>query len=245
MLSLYKKEINSFLSSLIGYIVIIVFLLVIGLFLWVFPLDSNVFFFGYANIDGLFTIAPFVFLFLIPAITMRMFAEEKKTGTIEQLLTQPIGDFQIVFGKYLAGLSLVVIALLPTLVYFFSVYELGFTRGNIDQGGMWGSYIGLFFLGAAFIAIGLFASSITDNQIISFILAVLLCGFVYMGFEFIWSLDMFGGLDLFIRSLGISAHYSSISRGVIDTRDILYFLSVIALFLLLTKFVLSARKWKH
>ena len=245
MLSLYKKEINSFLSSLIGYIVIIVFLLVIGLFMWVFPLDSNVFFFGYASLDGLFNIAPFVFLFLIPAITMRMFAEEKKTGTIEQLLTQPIGDFQIILGKYLAGLSLVLIALLPTLIYFYSVYELGFPKGNIDQGGMWGSYIGLFFLGASFVAMGLFASSITDNQIVSFILAVLLSGFVYMGFEFIWSLDLFGNLDLFIRSLGMRDHYSSISRGVVDTRDIIYFLSVISLFLLLTKFVLSARKWKQ
>ena len=245
MFSLYKKEISSFLSSLIGYIVIIVFLLVIGLFLWVFPLDSNVFYLGYANIDGLFTIAPFVFLFLIPAITMRMFAEEKKTGTIEQLLTQPISDFQIVFGKYFAGLSLVIISLIPTLIYFFSVYELGFPKGNIDQGGMWGSYIGLFFLGASFVAIGLFASSITDNQIISFILAVLLSGFVYMGFEFVWSLDLFGGFGLLIQSLGISAHYSSISRGVVDTRDIVYFLSLIALFIILTRFMLGSRKWKH
>jgi ABC-2 type transport system permease protein len=199
--------------------------------------------FGYANIDGLFTLAPFVFLFLIPAITMRMFAEEKKTGTIELLLTQPITDMKIILAKFLAGVILVIIALLPTLVYFYSVHRLGLPPGNIDQGAMWGSYIGLLLLGATFVSMGLFASSITDNQIISFIIAVVLCGFVYMGFEFIWSLDLFGNVDLFIRSLGISSHYASISRGVVDTRDIIYFLSVIALFILLTKFALASRKW--
>lgn len=243
MWSLLKKEVSGFLSSLIGYIVIIVFLLVNGLFLWVLPLDSNVLYFGYANIDGLFTIAPFVFLFLIPAITMRMFAEEKRSGTIEQLLTQPLTDMQIIGAKYLAGVFLVVFSLLPTLVYYYSVYQLGLPEGNMDQGAMWGSYLGLLFLGAAFVSIGLFASSLTDNQIISFILAVILSGFIYIGFEFVWSLDWFGEWDLLIRSLGISSHYSSISRGVIDTRDLLYFFSIIALFLLLTRFVLISRKW--
>ncbi len=243
MWTLFKKEVSSFLSSLIGYIVIIVFLLINGLFLWVFQMDSNILIFGYANIDGLFTIAPFVFLFLIPAITMRMFAEEKKTGTIEQLFTQPLTDMQIILAKYLAGVILVIISLLPTLIYFFSVYQLGLPPGNIDQGGMWGSYIGLIFLGAAFVAIGLFSSSLTDNQITSFVIAVVLSSFIYIGFEFIWSLNLFGNLDLLIRSLGISAHYSSISRGVIDTRDIIYFFSVIVLFILLTRFILARRKW--
>ncbi len=243
MLILFKKEVNSFLNSLIGYIVITVFLLVNGLFLWVFPLDSNILNFGHANIDGLFTIAPFVFLFLIPAITMRMFAEEKKSGTIEQLLTQPLTDLQIIMAKYFGGLILVVFSLLPTLIYFFSVYQLGLPPGNIDQGGLWGSYIGLLFLGASFVAIGLFASSVTDNQIISFIIAVVLCGFAYLGFEFIWSLDLFGEYDLFIKSLGISAHYASMSRGVIDTRDVIYFLSVIVLFIMLAKISLASRKW--
>jgi ABC-2 type transport system permease protein len=209
----------------------------------VFPLDSNILNFGHANIDGLFTIAPFVFLFLIPAITMRMFAEEKKSGTIEQLLTQPLTDLQIIMAKYFGGLILVVFSLLPTLIYFFSVYQLGLPPGNIDQGGLWGSYIGLLFLGASFVAIGLFASSITDNQIISFIIAVVLCGFAYLGFEFIWSLDLFGKYDLFIKSLGISAHYASMSRGVIDTRDVIYFLSVIVLFIMLAKISLASRKW--
>ncbi len=243
MLILFKKEVSSFLNSLIGYIVITVFLLVNGLFLWVFPLDSNILNFGHANIDGLFTIAPFVFLFLIPAITMRMFAEEKKSGTIEQLLTQPLTDLQIIMAKYFGGLILVVFSLLPTLIYFFSVYQLGLPPGNIDQGGLWGSYIGLLFLGASFVAIGLFASSVTDNQIISFIIAVVLCGFAYLGFEFIWSLDLFGKYDLFIKSLGISAHYASMSRGVIDTRDVIYFLSVIVLFIMLAKISLASRKW--
>ncbi|MCD4664120.1 MAG: gliding motility-associated ABC transporter permease subunit GldF [Bacteroidales bacterium] len=243
MYTLFKKEINSFLSSLLGYIVIAVFLLVNGLFLWVFPVDSNILDFGYANIDSLFLIAPFVFLFLIPGITMRFFAEEKKSGTIELLMTKPLTDLQVILSKYFAGLTLVIFSLLPTLIYFFSVYRLGLPIGNIDTGGMWGSYIGLLFLGASFVAIGLFSSAVTDNQIISFILSLLLCGFIYMGFEIIYSLDLFGNFDLFIKSLGISAHYSAISRGVIDTRDVLYFLSLIALFILLTKISLESRKW--
>ncbi len=243
MLILFKKEISSFLNSLLGYVVIAVFLLVNGLFLWVFPLESNILDFGYANLDGLFLLAPFVFLFLIPAITMRFFAEEKKSGTIELLMTKPLTDMQVILAKYFAGLTLVIIALLPTLFYFFSVYQLGFPKGNIDTGGMWGSYIGLLFLGASFVAIGIFASSITDNQIISFILAALLSGFIYIGFEFIYSLDLFGNIDLFIKTLGISSHYTAMSRGVIDTRDILYFLSLIGLFILLTKISIESRKW--
>ena len=158
-------------------------------------------------------------------------------------MTKPITDMQVILAKYFAGLVLVIIALLPTLFYFFSVYQLGFPKGNIDTGGMWGSYIGLLFLAASFVAIGIFASSITDNQIISFILAALLSGFIYIGFEFIYSLDLFGNIDLFIKTLGISSHYTAMSRGVIDTRDILYFLSLIGLFILLTKISIESRKW--
>ncbi len=157
MWTLFKKEVSGFLNSVLGYVVISVFLLVNGLFLWVFPLESNILDFGYASIDGLFLIGPFVFLFLIPAITMRFFAEEKKTGTIELLMTRPLTDLQVILAKYFAALLLVVISILPTLIYYFSVYQLGFPKGNIDSGGMWGSYIGLFFLGASFVAIGLFA----------------------------------------------------------------------------------------
>ncbi len=243
MLTLYKKEISSFLSSLIGYIVIIVFLLINGMFLWVFQGEFNILDFGYASLDSLFMIAPFVLLFLIPAITMRSFAEEKRLGTIEMILTKPLTEFQIVMAKYLAGLTLVVFSLLPTLVYVFTVYQLGLPAGNIDMGGTWGSYIGLLFLGAAFVAIGLFSSTLSDNQIVSFIIAVFLSGFFYIGFEFIYSLDMFGSVDLFIKSLGINAHYNAMSRGVIDTRDVIYFLSIISLFILLAKHSLDRRKW--
>jgi ABC-2 type transport system permease protein len=243
MLALFKKEISSFLNSLIGYLVIIVFLLINGLFLWVFPLQFNILDFGFASIDNLFMLSPFVFIFLIPAITMRSFADEQKTGTIELLLTKPLSDMQIIGAKYLAGLVLVVFALLPTLVYFFSVYILGLPPGNIDLGGMWGSYLGLLFLGAGFVAIGIFASSLAENQIVAFIIAIFLSGFLYTGFEFIYSLSIFGKIDLFIQSLGMSAHYTSMSRGVIDTRDVLYFGSLIAIFLLLTKIKLESRKW--
>jgi ABC-2 type transport system permease protein len=243
MFALLKKEISSFLNSLIGYIVIIVFLLINSLFLWVFPLQFNILDYGFASIDNLFMLSPFVFLFLIPAITMRSFADEQKTGTIELLMTKPLTDMQIIGAKYLAGLVLVLFALLPTLVYFFSVYKLGLPPGNIDMGGTWGSYLGLLFLGAGFVAIGIFASSLAENQIVAFITAVFLCGFLYIGFEFIYSLSLFGKIDLLIQSLGMNAHYTSMSRGVIDTRDVLYFLSLIAIFLLLTKIKLESRKW--
>lgn len=243
MFTLYIKEISSFLNSLIGYIVIIVFLLINSLFLWVFPTEFNIPQFGYASLEPLFLMAPFVFLFLIPAITMRMFSEEKKSGTIEILLTQPLSDLQIILAKYFAGLTLVIVSLLPTLVFFATVYIYGFPVGNIDLGGTWGSYIGLLFLGAAFVAIGLFSSSITDNQIVAFIVSIVITAFSYLGFEIIYSLDLFGPVDLFIKSLGISAHYASMSRGVIDTRDLIYFISFVVVFILFTKISLESRKW--
>lgn len=244
MFTLLRKEINAFLNSVIGYVVLVVFLVVNGLFLWVFPLDFNILDFGYANLDGLFMLAPFVFLFLIPAITMRSFADERSYGTIETLFTKPLTDLQIILAKYLAAVGLIIFALLPTLIYYFTVYQLGLPKGNLDSGAIWGSYIGLLFLGASFAAIGIFASSLTDNQIVAFIAGAGMSAFVYLGFEFIYSLSFFGKVDLFIKSLGISSHYASMSRGVIDTRDVLYFLSVIALFLLLTHYVLGRRKWK-
>ncbi|HPS45553.1 MAG TPA: gliding motility-associated ABC transporter permease subunit GldF [Bacteroidales bacterium] len=243
MLTLFKREIRNFLSSLIGYIVIVVFLLINGLFIWVFPIDYNILENGYANIDGLFTLAPYVFLFLIPAITMRSFAEEKRSGTIELLMTKPLTDLNVVLAKYFAGVVLVLFSLLPTLIYFITVYFIGNSIGNIDIGGTWGSYIGLLFLGAAFVSIGLFASTISDNQITSFIIALFLCGFIYIGFDFIYQLPIFTNSTLLIQSLGISIHYNSISRGVIDTRDIIYFLSLITIFILLSKLSLESRKW--
>ncbi|MFW5707461.1 MAG: gliding motility-associated ABC transporter permease subunit GldF [Bacteroidota bacterium] len=243
MFILFLREINNFFNNLIGYISIGVFLVINSLFLWVFPLDTNVIQSGYANLEGLFSMGPFVFLFLIPAITMRFFADEKKSGTIEFLLTKPLSDMQIVVAKYLAALVLVVFSLLPTLIYVITVYWFGLPVGNLDMGATWGSYLGLLFLGATFVSIGLFASSLTDNQIVSFIISIFLCGFAYIGFEFIYTLDLFGQIDLFIRNMGIFAHYTSISRGVVDSRDVIYFLSVIFVFLLLTRIKLESRKW--
>ena len=243
MFTLLKKEIRSFLSSLIGYITITVFLLVIGLFMWVLQTDSNLLDNGYANIDALFILAPWVFLFLIPAITMRSFADEKKSGTIELLLTRPLTDLQIILAKYFAGFVLVLFSLLPTLIYYYSIHRLGSPVGNIDTGGMWGSYIGLLFLGAAFVSIGIFASAITDNQVVSFILALFLCYFVYSGFDYLGSFAFFGKIDNIVFALGINSHYISMSRGVIDTRDIIYFLSLIAIFIFATRTVLESRKW--
>ena len=243
MYALLKKEIYGFLNSLTGYIVIVVFLVMTGLFLWVFPLGFNILDNGYANLDGLFMLAPFIFLFLIPAITMRSFADEKKSGTLELLMTQPLTDLQVILAKYFAGVILVVFSLAPTIVYYISVYLLGLSPGNLDSGAIWGSYIGLFFLGAGFVAIGTFASSLTDNQIVSFILALFISFFMYMGFEFIYTFIVSGKAGLVIESLGLSAHYSSMSRGVVDTRDVIYFISVTALFILMTKLSLESRKW--
>lgn len=176
MLTVFRREINSFLSSLIAYIVIVVFLLVTGLFMWVFP-DYSLLAYGYATLDQLFIIGPWIFMFLIPAITMRFFSEEKRTGTLELLFTKPVSDFQIIAGKYLAAFVLVVFSVLPTLVYFLSIYLLAEPVGNVDSAGIVGSYIGLLLLGGTFVAIGLFASSLTDNQIVAFILGLFLCFF--------------------------------------------------------------------
>lgn len=244
MFSLILKEINSFLNSLIGYIVIFVFLLTIGLFLWIFPDSSfNILEAGYANIDPLFVITPWVYLLLVPAITMRLFSEEKKAGTIELLLTRPLTEMQVVLAKYIAGVVLVLFSLLPTLIYFLTVYKISLPVGNIDAGAIWGSYIGLLLLGASFVAVGLFASSLADNQVVAFIIAFFLCLITYKGFESFAGLFGVGKASTIIFNLGINAHYLSLSRGVVDTRDIVYFLSVILFFLFLTRTVTESRKW--
>ena len=243
MIALLKKEISVFLSSLIGYIVICVFLVAIGLTMWVLPLDSNILNGGYAGIDPLFVTAPWVFLFLIPAITMRSFAEEKRSGTIELLLTRPISDMEIVMAKFLASVVLVVLALIPTLVYYYSVYKLGNPPGNLDSGRTWGSYLGLIFLTGGFVSIGVFASAITGNQVVSFIVAIVLCFFCYEGFAYLGDMVSSGITGNFIQQLSISTHYSSMSRGVIDTRDVLYFVSISAVFLLMSRTALESRKW--
>ena len=243
MFALLRKEINSFFSTVVGYIVIMVFLTANSLFLWIFPGELNVLESGYATIDTLFIIAPWVFLFLVPAVTMRMFSEERKTGTIELLLTRPLSDLQIISAKFLAGLILVLFSLLPCLVYFISVYLLGNPVGNIDTGGTWGSFIGLFFLAGIYVSIGIFASSLTDNQIIAFILSLILCFFFFIGFESLSSIPIFQSIDHVIMNLGINEHYKSMSRGVIDSRDMVYFTVVMVLFLVFTKMSMQSRRW--
>lgn len=243
MWTVYLKEINAFFSSLIGYISILVFLLATGLFVWVFP-DTAILEYGYASLDPLFYIAPWVFMFLIPAVTMRSFSEEFSNGTIEMLMTKPITENKVILGKYFAAVTLVILSILPTAIYYYSVYQLGFPKGNLDSGGILGSYIGLFFLAAAFVAIGLFASSLSKNQIVAFVLSLFLCFTFFMAFEYISKLNIFfAGLDSTLQWLGINYHYNSISRGVIDSRDVVYFLSLIALFLHLTKMSFESRKW--
>ena len=243
MWTLYKKELRGFFSSLTGYLTIAVFLVLTGLMLWVLRSDFNILDYGYASLEGLFLVGPFLYLFLIPAITMRSLAEERRTGTLEMLLTRPLSEWTVVFAKFLAAWTLVLISLLPTLVSYFSVYALGDPVGNIDTGSVIGSYIGLLLLGGAFVAIGLFCSSLTSNQIVSFILAALLCAVMYLGFESVYNMGILGPADLFVKQLGAAHHYESISRGVVDTRDVLYFLSVMALFLMATRLVLQSRLW--
>ena len=242
MYTLFKKELAGFFSSLTGYIVIIVFLVANSLFLWVFPGEYNVLDAGYATLDTMFFMAPWIFLFLVPALTMRLFADEKRTGTIELLYTRPISNLQIVFAKYLAGVTLVLFSLLPTLIYFITILLISKNQASIDTGATWGSYIGLFFLAAVYVATGVFSSSITDNQIVAFLLAMILSFFLYIGFEAISTLQFWGNSGNIIENLGINAHYKSLSRGVIDSRDIIYFLSVIFVGLLLTEANLARKR---
>ncbi len=243
MLSIFRKEINAFFSSLIGYIVIGVFLVITGLTMWVFP-DTSLLDYNYATLEQLFGIAPMIFMFLIPAITMRLFAEEQQTGTIELLTTRPLHDIEIILGKFFAALGLVIFALLPTLLYYYTVHQLGSPPGNLDSGAIMGSYIGLVFLGAVFVAIGLFASSLTANQIVAFVLATFLCFLFFWAFDFLSRIPIFvGKVDDVVQMLGIDYHYQSISRGIIDTRNLIYFLSVITFFVILTRLSLERRKW--
>lgn len=242
MFSIYIKEINSFLDSLIAYLVIGIFLTAIGLLMWVFP-ETSVLQYGFADMTTLFALGPYVFMFLIPAITMRTFAEEKKSGTIELLMTRPLTDWDIILGKYLSSLTIVLFAIFPTLVYFISLYLLGNPQGNLDIAGIGGSYIGLALLGAVFTAIGIFASSVTENQIIAFVIAVFLCFLIYSGFTSFASINVWATSSLFIEQLGILYHYSSMSKGLIDSRDLVYFFSVIMIMLLITHLNLGSRKW--
>jgi ABC-2 type transport system permease protein len=242
MWSVLRKEFNSYLNSLIAYIVIGVFLVGIGLFVWVNP-STNVLDYGYADLEGFFYMAPWVFLFLIPAITMRTFSEEKKGGTLELLFTRPLTDLQIILGKFFASWLLVGVALLPTLLYYISIHFLGNPVGNVDSAAVAGSYIGLLLLAGVFTAIGVFSSAITENQITAFIVAVFFCFLLYTGFQSLASIDVWGRWAYYVTLLGVQAHYGTISRGLIDFRDVFYFVSLIILFVMATRLVLESRKW--
>lgn len=233
MLSICKKELHQFFSSLTGYIAIILFLLVNGFFLFVLK-DSNIFDFGYASLDKFFELAPWIFIFLVPALAMRSLAEEFKTGTFEILQTKPLSKWQIVTGKYFSILIVLLFVIVPTFIYIFTIKMLSAT-GNIDSGGITGSYIGLFLLAAVFAAISLCCSSFTNNAVVAFLVSAFVCLILYFGFNAISKLPVFlGKADYYIEMIGIDFHYRSISRGLLDSRDVLYFVSIIFLFLLIT-----------
>jgi ABC-2 type transport system permease protein len=231
MLALYLKELRSFLSSIIGYVFILIYLIASGLFHWILSYNTNLLEGAEADLIPFFNLSPVILLILIPAITMRSIAEERRTGTIELLFTKPISDLGIILAKYFAGVTLMIIAIIPTIVYFFSMYYLGKPIGIIDLGASLTSYLGLILLGSVFVSIGIFASSLTSSQIVSFILAMFLCWFIYDGLELLGSFSQVGNSDAIIRYFGISSHYNSIKKGLVDTSDIVYFISVIFLFL--------------
>ena len=242
MIHVFLKEFNSFLNSLIGYLVVGVFLIAMGLLMWVFP-DTSVLRDGYANMDTLFLVGPYIFIFLVPAITMRSFAEERKLGTLELLMTKPLRETDIILGKFLAAFLLVILSLIPTLIYYFTLYSLGSPKGNIDTPGVMGSYIGMILLGGIFCSIGILASSLTSSQVVSFIIAAFLCFIFYSGFDSAASLFNDGETSLLVKQFGIVYHYEAMSKGLIDSRDLIYFLSVGGILLLFTKVVLSSRSW--
>ena len=241
MITILKKEINEFLDSLIAYVVIGIFLTGIGLLMWVFP-DTNVLDYGYASMETLFSLAPYVFMFLIPAITMKAFAEEKRGGTIELLYTLPFRDIEIVAGKFFAGFLLVLFSILPTLIYYFTLAYLGNPPGNLDTAGIIGSYIGLILLGGIFTSIGILASALTENQIVSFILAAFLCFSFYAGFDSVAAINIWSETSYIIRQIGILSHYETLSKGLIDLSDVCYFISLMIFFLYLTKIILNVQK---
>lgn len=231
MKALYFKEIRSFLSSIIGYTFIIIFLVTSGLFHWVISYNTNLLEGSESDLIPFFNLSPLIFLILIPAITMRSIAEERRTGTIELLFTRPISDLNIILAKYFAGVTLVVIALIPTIIYYISMHFLGSPVGIIDDGATITSYIGLILLGSVFVAIGIFASSITNSQIVAFILAMFLCWIFYDGLTLLGSFNLMGDFDYIIKYCGLSFHYDSIKRGVIDSSDLVYFVGLITIFI--------------
>lgn len=231
MFAIFKKEISSFFASPIGYLVIALFLLLNGLFLWLFKSDFNILESGFADLSPFFQLAPWILIFLVPAVTMRSFSDEKKQGTLELLVTKPLSHLEIVLGKYLAALFLIILALLPTLLYVVAIDNLKMDSAVIDLGSILGSYMGLLFLAAAFAAIGLYASTTSENQIVAFLIGVFLSFLFYFAFEGLSSV-----ISIPVEQLGMQSHYNSISRGVLDTRDLLYFLSISTFFIVMTQF---------
>ena len=242
MFALYKKELQGYFSSLVGFATIILFLVATGIFLWIFPGSGNVLDYGEASLATLFENGPLIFMFIIPAITMRSFSDEHRTGTLEILCTKPLSEAKIILAKYLSSVTVVAFSMLPTLMYYYSIVEMGAPKGNIDHAGTWGAYIGLFLLGATFVAVGIFASSVSKNQVISFMIALLICFVIFVGFEYM-ATSLEAPYDYLFIKFGINEHYFSMQKGVIDTRDLLYYFSVIATFLLGTNTVLQSRKW--
>lgn len=241
MIAVMMKEINEFLYSIIAYLVIGVFLIGVSIVLWVLP-ETSLLEYGYASMEPLFSIGPYLFMFLIPAITMKSFAEEKRSGTIELLYTLPLTSRAIVLGKFLAAILLVFFSLLPTLVYYYSIYQLGNPPGNLDTSGIVGAYFGLFFLGSVFASIGIFSSSITENQIVSFVVGALLCFISYEGFTTLARIDLWVSWAYYIEYFGIMFHYNAMSKGVIDLLNFTYFVGFIIIMLLATHYSLEARK---
>ena len=234
MLAIFKREIQSFFTSPIAYLVIGLFLVLNGLFLWVFNGPYNIFEYGFADLSNFFQLVPWVFLFLIPAITMKSFSEERKLGTLELLFIKPLSLSQTVLGKFFGTLVLGIIALLPTFIYVYAINELGTTVGNLDMGPVIGSYMGTLFLMCCYTAIGIFASTLSENQIVAFIIGVVLCFLLFYGFEGLASLFESGQAALTVQGFGMKHHFDSISLGMLDTRDLLYFISLSAFFLFLT-----------
>lgn len=242
MTSIFKKEISSFFSSIMGYLVIAIYLIINGLFLWVFQNNFNILHTGFADLNNYFFLAPWVLMFLIPAITMKSIAEEVNSGTIEILKTKPITIWQIVLGKYFGALLLVILAIVPTFIYAYSVYKLGEPAGNLDLSSTIGSFFGLLFLVSAYTSIGIFASSITKNQIVAFLTALFLCFIFYFGLEALTNYNIIGNLDYYLQQISFAQHYQAISKGVIDTRDVIYFISVTFLFLAVSKISIENEK---
>lgn len=242
MFAIFKKEVNQFLNSLLGYMVLVLFLVACGLLFWVFP-ESSVLQYGFAEMEGFFAFVPFVFIFLIPAITMRSFAEEKKSGTLEWLLTRPLSEWDILLGKFLASWFLVFLALLPSLLYVASVWVLGAPPGNLDGAGIAGSYLGLLLLAAVFTSTGVLGSALTDNQLVAFVLSVFFCFLLFSGLSSLASIDVWSPASGLFQYLSLDSHYQALGKGLVDFRDVLYLFSITLGLLFGTRLVLRSRRW--